>query len=62
MHDPPCALLPAPPPLPALPWQVLNTGYQMLAERGRVDVGDFSFRQLMDGPVSRMRRKPSRVR
>lgn len=42
--------------------QALNTGYQLLAERGRVDVGDFSFPALMDGPVSRMRRKPSRIR
>ncbi|GAB4822561.1 hypothetical protein N2152v2_009607 [Parachlorella kessleri] len=42
--------------------QALNTGYQLLADRVGHDVGDFTFRAFMDGPVSKLRRKPSRIR
>ena len=41
--------------------QVWNTAYQLVAQRQR-GVGEFHFRAFMDGPVTRVRRKPARAR
>ncbi|KAI3429707.1 hypothetical protein D9Q98_005792 [Chlorella vulgaris] len=41
--------------------KVWNSAYQVVAQRQRGG-GEFSFRAFMDGPVSRVRRKPARAR
>eukprot|EP00890_Picochlorum_soloecismus_P005506 jgi/Picsp_1/5957/NSC_03313-R1_hypothetical protein CHLNCDRAFT_56574 [Chlorella variabilis] len=42
---------------------VVNAAYQVLAQSfSQVDVSDFSFLEFMEGPVSRMRKKPAKAR
>ena len=42
---------------------VVNAAYQVLAQNfSQVDVSDFSFLEFMEGPVSRMRKKPAKAR
>jgi len=42
---------------------VVNAAYQVLAQNfSQVDVSDFSFLEFMEGPVSKMRKKPAKAR